>query len=54
MSLDHIIPVTLGGSTTVENLQWVHKQANQMKWNYREAEFLELIRQIAVYRLGMN
>jgi 5-methylcytosine-specific restriction endonuclease McrA len=53
-TIDHIVPHSLGGPTVVENLQWVHKKANQAKWNYMEEEFLELVRLIASNRLGMK
>jgi 5-methylcytosine-specific restriction endonuclease McrA len=37
--LDHIIPVSKGGTNAVGNLQWVHPTANYAKGNGTVAEF---------------
>jgi hypothetical protein len=52
--LDHIVAITRGGANSVSNMQWIHRDANQMKWNYSEEEFLALVRDIARNRLGMK
>jgi len=38
--LDHIIPVSVGGTEDLENLQWLHEHVNQLKSNYPVDEFL--------------
>jgi hypothetical protein len=50
-AIDHRVPVTKGGPTTIANLQWIHQVSNQMKWNYSEEEFLEMIRAIYEFRV---
>lgn len=50
-ALDHIVPKSLGGTDELSNLQWVLDKANEMKWNYAEAEFLDLIRLIYEHRI---
>jgi hypothetical protein len=45
-SLDRID--SLGGYKT-DNLQWVHKEINRMKWNYSTERFLEICRAVASY-----
>jgi len=42
-SLDHIIPVSKGGSNDLDNLQWVHKWVNLAKSDYSDAEFRDFI-----------
>lgn len=55
-SLDHKIPKSKGGSDDLKNLQWTHRLVNEMKWNYEEQEFYEIILAIAdTYRsTGQN
>lgn len=48
--LDHKVPVSKGGTNAIENLQWVHKMANTMKWHYGEEEFLNMVETIASHR----
>lgn len=45
-TLDHIVPVAKGGTDTIDNVQFVHSMANQMKWSYLESEFLGFIKAI--------
>lgn len=52
-SLDHKIPVAGGGSDESNNLQWVVHWVNIAKADCSEKEFLEYIREVAIYRLGM-
>jgi hypothetical protein len=49
-SLDHRIPITKDGPNTPDNVQWVHSMVNQMKWNYSEDAFLQMVRAIADHR----
>jgi 5-methylcytosine-specific restriction endonuclease McrA len=37
--LDHIIAVAQGGLGTIDNLRWVHKDANQAKMKLSDGEF---------------
>lgn len=37
--LDHKIPVSIGGASTIDNLHWVHPIANMAKNNYSVDEF---------------
>lgn len=41
-SLDHITPVSMGGTNTIENLQWVTNEINTMKGTMDQARFIEL------------
>ncbi len=51
-SLDHILPVSRGGDSRIDNLQWVTKQVNSIKRDILEADFLALIKAIYDYKLG--
>jgi len=39
-SIDHIIPITRGGTSVIENLQWTLYVVNRMKTNMLDDEFL--------------
>jgi len=39
--LDHVVPRSLGGENTVENLRWTHKTCNRMKHDMSVAEMLD-------------
>jgi 5-methylcytosine-specific restriction endonuclease McrA len=45
-SLDHINPLSRGGTNSRENLQFVHIAINTMKQNLTSDEFLELLKQL--------
>lgn len=50
-SLDRIVPRAKGGQDVIENMQWVYKPINVLKWDYSESEFLENICLVYEYRL---
>lgn len=37
--LDHIVPFSRGGPGTIDNLRWVHEDANQAKSNMSDRDF---------------
>lgn len=45
--LDHIIPLIKGGSGTIENLRWVHRDVNYAKRDLSDAQFIALCQQVA-------
>lgn len=47
--LDHIIPLTKGGTSDAGNLRWIHKRANYAKHNMLDPEFIQLCKEIAVF-----
>lgn len=47
VSIDHIIPVSKGGSNLPENIRVVHKDINRMKLNYDDKFFLEMCQRVA-------
>jgi 5-methylcytosine-specific restriction endonuclease McrA len=44
--IDHIVPVSRGGSDRIENLRWVVKEANRSKLNLLDHEFIELCKDV--------
>lgn len=46
-ALDHVVPISAGGSDMADNLQWVHRDVNRMKGTMDQGEFLRLVRLIA-------
>jgi 5-methylcytosine-specific restriction endonuclease McrA len=48
--LDHVVPVSQGGTDDIENLQWVHMDANAAKGTMDQDQFILLCRRVAAYR----
>ena len=48
--LDHIIPLSAGGSNTMDNVQVLHREVNRMKGSLSMDEFLDWCRLIANFR----
>ncbi len=48
--LDHIIPVSLGGDNSLENLQILNKEINRAKCNLTDEEFLQLCKEVLEYQ----
>ena len=46
-SLDHITPVSKGGTSDRSNLRWVTLVVNHMKWDLSDAEFIATCKLIA-------
>jgi hypothetical protein len=45
-SLDHIVPVSKGGTNTPENLRWTTVDANKMRLDLSDEEFFAICRRI--------
>lgn len=45
-SLDHITPLSKGGTHVKENLRWVLLKINHMKWDMTNEEFIESCREV--------
>ena len=50
MELDHKIPLSRGGKSTIENLQWTCEEANQAKKDLLDDEFITLCQEVIAYR----
>lgn len=48
VQLDHIVPLVRGGSSTIENLRWVHRDVNYAKRDLFDAEFIALCQEITL------
>ena len=46
-SLDHIIPLSRGGKSSLDNLAIVKKQINQAKYNMLPEEFISMCKKVA-------
>jgi 5-methylcytosine-specific restriction endonuclease McrA len=44
--LDHKVPRNQGGGFEIENLQWVHRDANRMKTDLLEPQFFQMVKEI--------
>jgi len=49
-SLDHILPISRGGTHEIENLQWVDIQINRMKTDMTHQEFIQMCHKIVDLR----
>ena len=47
-SLDHVIPKSRGGLSTIDNLRWVDVRVNKAKNNMLDTEFIEFIDKLSV------
>ncbi len=47
MACDHIVARELGGADTIDNLQWVHRDINNMKGTIEQERFIKLCRLVA-------
>lgn len=46
-SIDHIVPIRLGGEHTIENTQILHKDVNRAKGSMTSEEFVGMCREVA-------
>jgi 5-methylcytosine-specific restriction endonuclease McrA len=46
ISIDHITPQALGGKTSLENIRFVIREANNAKWILTDKDLLELAKDI--------
>jgi len=51
MTLDHIVPLAMGGADEVENLQCSCKACNQFKGSILPADFFDRIQEIFLYQI---
>ena len=49
--LDHIMPKAKGGSNSMDNLQWLHRDINKMKHDLTEDIFFASIKEISNHTL---
>ena len=49
--IDHIIPVSRGGSSEIENLQWVTRKINRMKQTMTNEEFVDACKAVIEHTL---
>lgn len=54
MTLDHIMPLAMGGADDVGNLQTAHLYCNHFKADILPDEFVERITEIFLYQIGKN
>ena len=47
--LDHKIPSSKGGSHTIENLQWLHKNINRAKGSMKQEEFINMCKRVTAW-----
>lgn len=49
-ALDHIVPVSKGGTDDIGNLQWVHSVINKMKGSLDNDEFVAMCRKVSQWQ----
>ena len=47
--LDHVVPISRGGSLTIENLRWLCAEANQAKRAMLDDEFIRLCTEVTEF-----
>jgi len=45
--IDHIVPLSRGGSDEISNLRWLHKDVNQAKRSLSDDEFITMCSEVA-------
>jgi hypothetical protein len=53
-SLDHIIPVGVGGEHCIDNTQILHRDVNRAKGSLTNEEFLQLCSEVVSYHSQLN
>jgi|GEM_PF-2568511 len=48
--IDHIIPVSVGGTNELHNLQWLHRDVNRAKSVLIQDQFIKICRQVVAYQ----
>jgi 5-methylcytosine-specific restriction endonuclease McrA len=46
-ALDHKVPVSLGGTDSIENLQWVSYDVNRAKGSMSQEDFITMCKRVA-------
>ena len=54
MTLDHIVPLSMGGRDELGNLQAAHRECNQFKSNILPEEFLGRVAEVFIYQMDIS